>query len=538
MADTTQNGVTANLPVAAAERQRLREAARLYVQACRLVPPLGMDELRQHAATLMAREGLPAELADFMMVLVSNAVWRDTVAAIPFERRMLLLPQCLRNRAVCRAEMDELGVLCMECGACPIGGLQAEAERLGYVVLVAEGATVVAKLLEGGKIDAVIGVSCLSALERSFPHMASGAVPGIAIPLVRDGCTGTTVDEEWIREAIALRVAADWCGWQDPDALRETVREWFTPSALDALMGPAASATERIARGWLLKGGKRWRPLLTACAYQALLGRVGALPAGVAQLGLAVECFHKASLVHDDIEDSDNERYGEATLHRAHGVPVAINVGDFLLGEGYRLIAACGLPAEAVGRLFTVAAEGHRLLSLGQGAELVWVRQPGMATVGEVLEIFRQKTAPAFDVALRLGAIAGGADPAMCEILRAFSEALGVGYQIRDDLDDLQDLDATGEAVVTRPTLPLALACEQADAAELASLWGHATAPDARHARLREWVAQEWIAEKTRQLLEHYKRQAVRCLSQLQHAALKSLLQRTVSRILDGGRQE
>ena len=55
---------------------------------------------------------------------------------------------------------------------------------------------------------------------------------------------------------------------------------------------------------------------------------------------IAVECFHKASLVHDDIQDKDEERYGQPTVHARYGEAMAINIGDLLLGEGYRLLAS------------------------------------------------------------------------------------------------------------------------------------------------------------------------------------------------------
>ena len=89
---------------------------------------------------------------------------------------------------------------------------------------------------------------------------------------------------------------------------------------------------------------------------------------------LAIEAFHKASLVHDDIEDDDTFRYGRATLHRQYGVAAAINVGDYLLGLGYRLVGrerkelGGDCTADIVNRL----ADAHLKLSEGQGAELLW----------------------------------------------------------------------------------------------------------------------------------------------------------------------
>ena len=112
--------------------------------------------------------------------------------------------------------------------------------------------------------------------------------------------------------------------------------------------------------------------------------------------------------------------------------------------------------------MIRIAAAGHRTLCLGQGAELCWARDPQPLSSLEVLDIFRQKTAPAFEVALRLGAAFAGADEDVADVLTEYSEALGIAYQIRDDLDDLagDDADRTTSPRM-RPSLPLALAYER-----------------------------------------------------------------------------
>ena len=74
-------------------------------------------------------------------------------ARFPFERRLLLLPQCLRVEAKCPAPFDEFGLLCKHCGLCTIQDLQNEAEKLGYAVLVAEGSAIVMSLIQTGKIN-------------------------------------------------------------------------------------------------------------------------------------------------------------------------------------------------------------------------------------------------------------------------------------------------------------------------------------------------------------------------------------------------
>src|SRR5207244_2713110 len=92
-------------------------------------------------------------------------------------------------------------------------------------------------------------------------------------------------------------------------------------------------------------------------------------------------------------------------LHAEHGLAVALNVGDLLIGEGYRLIGALDISAEQRVRMLEVAAQAQRQLCRGQGAELCWTQHPEPLSSLAVLDIFRKKTAPAFEVALQLGAI-------------------------------------------------------------------------------------------------------------------------------------
>jgi len=497
------------VPVERSERDQLQHAVQAYAAERRLVPPLSMEELRDHAENIATNPGM----VDYVMVLLNNEVWGDTVASIPYERRLLLLPLCLRNVSDCPAELDEFGLLCEECGRCNIGELQSIAEDLGYVVLVAEGSTVVSRLLEGGKVDAVVGVSCLNALEKSFPHMADGAIPGLAIPLTVDGCVSTEMDMDHVREAIRLKSSNPWKNNLETSRLREIIDGWFAASN----PWEAETRTEQMAYEWLLKNGKRWRPYLLACTYSALNDGTTDLPDEIRQLALAVECFHKASLVHDDIEDDDDLRYGQPTLHRQYGIPVALNVGDLLVGEGYRRIAS--VETRSV-EMLRMAAENHRMLCLGQGEELYGLSRQTPFTTGQIIEIFRRKTAPAFGVALQLGAIAAGADEGLLETLRSFSESLGIAYQIRDDLEEYK----SGEVLDLRASLLLALAHEHSPATRLSC----------ESPQLRHLFAELMIPEKAAQLLEHYKNEAIRALNPLQNAFLKSFLRRVTTKMLNG----
>lgn len=523
-----------NIPPTPEMRQQVLRVVRNYVAEFNPVPPLPADELKVHADRVVAQLGCDPIFRDYIGVLLNNEMWREQLAGVPFERRLLLLPKCLRVEAKCPAPFDEFGLLCKQCGLCSIQDLTVEAEKLGYAVLVAEGSAIVMSLIQTGKIEAIVGVSCLSVLERAFPYMEAAAIPGVAVPLLQDDCIDTNVDLEWVWEYIHL-TADDRTRRLDLGRLRDEVDFWFTPASLELILGPAQGETERLARTWLMRGGKRWRPFLAVAAFQALSDSSGTqLPEDLKKIAVAVECFHKASLVHDDIEDNDPKRYGEKTLHEEHGVPVALNVGDLLIGEGYRLLAACQAPSHAKVEMLRVAAEGQRELCRGQGAELVWTRRPGVLTPLQVVEIFRQKTAPAFEVALRLGAIYAGQHEACADVLGAYSRALGIAYQIRDDLADLGQTGETDDIAGQRPSLLLAIARERAQGTErefLDQLWRREVVPDSQQveALYRELKADE----RCEHLLESYKEEAIRSLASLEHPSLKGLLRRVVGKIFN-----
>jgi geranylgeranyl pyrophosphate synthase len=136
------------------------------------------------------------------------------------------------------------------------------------------------------------------------------------------------------------------------------------------------------------------------------------------------------------------------------------------------------------------------------------------------LRIFRQKTAPAFEVALQMGAALAEADDELMETLASYSDALGIAYQIRDDLEDFAVID-------TRPSLPLAIAYERAKGESKAIL---------ERAWKREHAAPfalltELAEARCRELLESYKEEGVRTLQELENPSLKGLLRRVVGKI-------
>jgi len=527
-----------NIPQTSFERNRILHLARAFVAEFSPVPPLPQDQLKEQADKFIAMHGIDPLYRDYCGVLLNNEMWREQLAAVPYERRLLLLPKCLRVESKCPAPFDEFGLLCKQCGLCSIQDLQLEAERLGYAVLVAEGSAIVMSLIQTGKIEAIVGVSCISVLERAFPYMEAAAIPGVAVPLLQDDCIDTNVDLDWVWEYIHL-TGDDHTRRLDLGALRDEVDFWFTPLILDGLMGAAQGETEKIAREWLMRAGKRWRPFLTVATFRALRGASKApLPEDLRKVAVAVECFHKASLIHDDIEDNDSQRYGEKTLHEEHGVAVALNVGDLLIGEGYRLLASARVSPEQIAAMVKVASESQRELSRGQGAELCWARKPQPLTSVEVIDIFRRKTAPAFEVALRVGAIYAGLDEyeEVADTLAAFSEALGIAYQIRDDLADLGQNEDTSDVAGLRPSLLLATAHERAEGERrelTGQLWARQMPEGWNVTEVEKLYAELKADERCRDLLERYKEEGVRSLRDLENASLKGLLRRVLGKIFN-----
>jgi len=513
-------------------REELSGFAKEYVEEKRLVGPLSIGELQKHCKALINSADINPAHLDFLAVLVNNQIWRETVAGIGYDKRLLLLPKCLRDNENCPADIDQLGLACENCGHCPIGDIKSQAEELGYSVLVAEGSPIVMSLIETGKIQAVIGVSCLSVLEKTFPYMEAGAVPGIAIPLLYDGCVNTNVDVDCLLDTI-YENSVDKQNRLDLKDLRDKVNELFKPQRLKLFWDIKDSQTERLALNWMTNSGKRWRPFIAVCAHHAFTcSDKDKLCEDLSKVAIAVECFHKASLIHDDIEDGDVMRYGQKTIHAEFGIPIALNVGDFLLGEGYRLLAQLEISQDRKAEMLRIAAQGHRELCLGQGKELEWMRTPKHLSICEVLDIFKKKTSPAFEVALKLGVLSAEKGPKLDKLLEEYSKALGIAYQIRDDINDFDYCDNTQN----QPSLLFAIAWEQAkqnDRKVLESFWKTSDHSNALTQSVFEIMARLKVKTLALDLLEFYKQQAISSLKPLDNAAFKGLLRRIISKIFN-----
>jgi geranylgeranyl pyrophosphate synthase len=502
------------VPPTIEERNWLRELIAQFVDGSGLVPPVSREQLTALSFQLIDKQGLDSGLWGWLMVEINNRLWRETFAAIPYGRRILLLPKCMSNSSVCTAEIDELGLLCRKCGNCSIATLEDKAEKLGVMSMVAEGFTPVTGLLESGAVDAVIGVGCLESLEKVFPLLVDNAVPGMAIALNCAGCKDTNVDTEYV-EQISGNILVET---GRAPSLQTEINQWFSADSVH-LPCDSSDLTAVIAREWLGGEGKRWRPYLLVSVYMAITGDEK-VPEKVKLAAIAVEAFHKASLIHDDIQDDDHFRYGKPTVYSAHGIPIAINVGDRLLGEGYRLLATCGNMA-----LVEEAATAHLALCHGQGLELEWSRNRRPLTMDEVIHIFENKTVPAFSVALSFAVICAGDDAALKAILEKYAYALGIAYQLLDDLADFQ----SDSPVQLRPTSVLAAICEECQDKDLVDkLLLQDDISDLKHTH--QPLFEQAITRVTT-LAETYKQQALDSLSPLKNVEVNRLMFRITKKV-------
>lgn len=186
-----------------------------------------------------------------------------------------------------------------------------------------------------------------------------------------------------------------------------------------------------------LRGGKRLRGHLVLEGAR-MLGVAGetALPAAA-----AVEAMHAYSLVHDDLPamDDDDLRRGQPTVHRLWGEALAILAGDALQSLAFELLSDPALgPARAELVAALARAAGARGMVLGQALDIAAESAPGPLTLARITELQAAKTGALIGFAATAGALIARADPAP---LRAYAEALGLAFQIADDI-----LDVTGDA--------------------------------------------------------------------------------------------
>jgi farnesyl diphosphate synthase len=193
----------------------------------------------------------------------------------------------------------------------------------------------------------------------------------------------------------------------------------------------------------VLNGGKRMRPLLAYATGRAL----GAADEALDAAAVAVELLHCYSLVHDDLPAMDNDalRRGQPTVHVAYDEATAILAGDALQALAFDVLAHACLPAEQrVAMLAELArAAGAAGMCGGQALDIDATAQAPGASLAFVERMHALKTGAVLRAAVRMGAIAAGATPAQHAALDRYADALGLAFQVRDDLLDIEGDAAT-----------------------------------------------------------------------------------------------
>jgi len=189
--------------------------------------------------------------------------------------------------------------------------------------------------------------------------------------------------------------------------------------------------------GWTGEGagpaatGKRIRPLMVLLTIAACKAEwLRATPAAA-----AVELVHNFSLVHDDIQDNSDKRRGRATTWKIWGMPMAINVGDalFVMSNQAILELRDHYPAETVVQAATVLHDTCLDLTRGQFLDMSYERRIDLG-VEDYWPMIAGKTAALLSACCHIGAILGGADESTCDAYRSFGHALGLAFQVQDDI--------------------------------------------------------------------------------------------------------
>ena len=212
--------------------------------------------------------------------------------------------------------------------------------------------------------------------------------------------------------------------------------------ALDLYLPPNEDTTRLRAamRYSLFNGGKRVRPIL---AYASALAIDPAIELGrIDPVSCALECLHSYSLVHDDLPamDDDELRRGKPTCHIAFNEASAILAGDGLQTLAFELLTRTDLPAQTQVRLIRALAAGAGAegMVLGQAIDLAAVDQ--QLDLAQLENMHRHKTGALIRASVAMGAISAGASDAQLVALDRYAAAIGLAFQVQDDI-----LDVTGD---------------------------------------------------------------------------------------------
>ena len=219
----------------------------------------------------------------------------------------------------------------------------------------------------------------------------------------------------------------------------------LTDAALDRLLPPETQhpvSIHKAMRHSVFAGGKRLRPILCIEAGRMV---AGAIPAGIDDLGAALEMLHTYSLIHDDLPalDNDDLRRGRPTCHKVFGEAIAILAGDALQTQAYQTLARLHCAAESRVRIIEEISRGTGTVDGMIGGQVVDLEAEHTQPDLKMLEyIHRSKTAALITASVVSGGLYAGADEPAVAKLRSFGQSIGLAFQI---IDDVLDVTQTSE---------------------------------------------------------------------------------------------
>ena len=203
-----------------------------------------------------------------------------------------------------------------------------------------------------------------------------------------------------------------------------------------ALNGALTSKEPKIiydAIRWIpLSGGKRLRPIIAMLSCEAVGGR----SENTIPLGIALECLHNATLIHDDIIDGDKWRRGLQTTNEKFGLPLAIVAGDGLIGETYRMLSYMAPPelkSMVYKEIIRSIADAAKRLYEGEAMDIEFDTRYDV-TIPEYMLMIEKKTAQLYWLAGKCGALIGKGSNIQVENLARYGVLFGMMFQIKDDL--------------------------------------------------------------------------------------------------------
>jgi len=241
-------------------------------------------------------------------------------------------------------------------------------------------------------------------------------------------------------------------------------------AALQRLLPPDTQyppSIHKAMRHSVFAGGKRLRPILCMEAARML---TGSLAEGIEQLGSALEMLHTYSLIHDDLPalDNDDLRRGQPTCHKAFGEATAILAGDALQTYAYEVLARLRCPADRRVRIIEEAARATGTVEGMIGGQVMDLEAERTKPDARTLEyIHRSKTGALITASLVTGGIYAGGSNTDIQRLREFGRAIGLAFQIADDvLDVTQTSEQLGktagkDTAVAKATYPALFGIEE-----------------------------------------------------------------------------